>query len=71
MYEECSICLGKLNPDKKMIVKTKCNHTYHMICLEKWLYKKEICPMCRIDINYYIIINQRKRCVPWYLKLCF
>ena len=71
MYEECSICLGNLNSNKKMLVRTKCNHVYHMICLENWLSRKESCPMCRTDIYDYTIINKRKIFVPWYIRFCF
>ena len=25
---------------------TRCRHMYHAICLRKWLYMQDSCPMC-------------------------
>ena len=44
--DNCSICLDELNSS---IVKTSCNHSFHLDCL-KQLCKPE-CPLCKSDIS--------------------
>ena len=43
----CSICL---DTEKKLIVKTRCSHTFHLKCIEKSLDYSKLCPMCRAEI---------------------
>jgi hypothetical protein len=40
----------KNNKNKKKFMITPCNHTFHSICLEKWLEQKNECPYCRTKI---------------------
>ena len=40
----------KNNKNKKNFMVTPCNHTFHSICLEKWLEQKNECPYCRTKI---------------------
>ena len=44
----CVICLEE-NFDNT--VTTKCNHTFHKICLKLWLQRKNECPMCRTKLS--------------------
>lgn len=32
---------------------TKCNHFFHAVCLRKWLYVQDRCPLCH-DILYKV-----------------
>lgn len=46
--KQCAICLEKL---KKLFGKTyvtKCNHSFHLKCMKKWLYyeNRNTCPLC-------------------------
>lgn len=44
---ECSICTDCiLYPE---LVSTKCGHTFHRKCLNKWLNKNNVCPNCRTE----------------------
>ncbi|XP_075676601.1 TRC8 ring finger protein [Dermatophagoides pteronyssinus] len=38
----CSICYQELTTARI----TKCNHYFHSVCLRKWLYLQDICPLC-------------------------
>lgn len=38
----CSICYQDMASAKV----TRCRHMYHAICLRKWLYMQDSCPMC-------------------------
>ena len=41
---ECCICYQN---DSNIVRKLKCGHEYHLDCIDTWLTKKKICPMCR------------------------
>ncbi|XP_005089479.1 RING finger protein 145 [Aplysia californica] len=42
----CAICYS----DMKVACVTPCEHLFHGVCLRKWLYVKETCPMCHRDL---------------------
>ena len=45
---KCPICLGYLNEPVKP---NGCPHIFCKLCLEMWIQKKDICPLCRKKIN--------------------
>src|SRR6185436_16214811 len=45
---ECSICLDSIIARDKYYL--PCSHAYHTKCIEKWLCKKIICPICKIPV---------------------
>ena len=44
-FKECVICLEEMTEDQ-MLTLVRCSHIYHKECLEKWIYKNSICPLC-------------------------
>ena len=42
----CTICLEKLMGKVYVL---RCNHRFHVQCLDKWLKTQMTCPMCRAD----------------------
>ncbi|XP_020603355.1 RING finger protein 145-like [Orbicella faveolata] len=46
LNDVCCICYEALDRAKV----TKCNHYFHSLCLRKWLYVQDKCPMCHADI---------------------
>jgi len=34
-------------PYDEITITTPCNHTYHKICIDKWLQTSSTCPCCR------------------------
>ena len=46
--ESCSICLMQFEINDE-ILKTKCNHSYHKICIVTWLKTNVKCPLCRCN----------------------
>ena len=46
---ECTICLLDYNEETK--TETKCNHTFHTECLDKWLQTNYTCPLCRTELK--------------------
>ncbi|WP_252177421.1 RING finger domain-containing protein [Endozoicomonas sp. 4G] len=53
---ECAICKEQFERSSN-IVKTSCNHLYHVDCLSQWLKKRrqdrafQDCPVCRTQLN--------------------
>jgi len=45
--DECNICLSKNNI---MWCKLKCNHTFHIKCLLRWIKENKSCPNCRVNL---------------------
>lgn len=39
--------LSRLKPEKNQIMKTPCNHKFHVSCLVEWMSIKMECPTCR------------------------
>ena len=45
----CSICHVSLSEED--VLRTKCNHQFHTVCLCKWLVNKTTCPLCRTQFT--------------------
>lgn len=48
---ECSICLGEFCEDDNLKLLPKCNHAFHISCIDTWLGSHTSCPLCRADIE--------------------
>ncbi|XP_030538769.1 RING-H2 finger protein ATL74 [Rhodamnia argentea] len=44
---ECPICLGEFVDGEKVRVLPKCNHGFHVRCIDTWLLSHSSCPNCR------------------------
>ncbi|KAH7672515.1 Zinc finger RING/FYVE/PHD-type protein [Dioscorea alata] len=44
---ECPICLGEFADGEKVRVLPKCNHGFHIRCIDTWLVAHSSCPTCR------------------------
>jgi len=79
--EECPICLEPIENEKDSVT-LKCNHRYHKICLNMWLDRKPICPLCRMEVinvfkckdykynffNYKIKLEYDRLCIKGFFK---
>ncbi|KAK4739339.1 hypothetical protein R3W88_003036 [Solanum pinnatisectum] len=46
--ETCSICLVEFDKEHVVCQLPRCNHVFHMECIEKWLERCQFtCPLCR------------------------
>ncbi|ESQ30580.1 hypothetical protein EUTSA_v10011764mg [Eutrema salsugineum] len=45
--EECVICLSDFVSGEKLRLLPKCNHGFHVHCIDKWLQQHMTCPKCR------------------------
>ncbi|CAL5214549.1 unnamed protein product [Lathyrus oleraceus] len=44
---ECVICLSEFTKGEKIRILPKCNHGFHVHCIDKWLKAHSSCPKCR------------------------
>jgi hypothetical protein len=47
---DCSICLSEFEQDENLRLLPKCNHAFHLPCIDTWLRSHTNCPMCRAPI---------------------
>ncbi|KAL2501744.1 RING-H2 finger protein ATL79 [Forsythia ovata] len=48
---ECAICLSEFSDGEKIRVLEKCNHGFHVQCIQKWLVSQPSCPTCRTNCS--------------------
>ena len=66
MNDECPICLEYLDG---VIVRLKCNHRYHQVCIEDWFNRtissnnSLMCPECNLpgDISEIEYVNMKSQ----------
>ncbi|CAN4088264.1 unnamed protein product [Withania somnifera] len=44
---DCAVCLENFKIGEKCRLLPKCNHTFHVQCIDSWLKKTAVCPICR------------------------
>lgn len=44
---DCAICLSDFNNGDRLRILPKCNHGFHVRCIDKWLSSHSSCPKCR------------------------
>ncbi|XP_045823944.1 E3 ubiquitin-protein ligase ATL76-like [Trifolium pratense] len=44
---ECMICLSEFAKGEKVRILPKCNHGFHVRCIDRWLKEHSSCPKCR------------------------
>ncbi|KAC9644530.1 hypothetical protein R6Q59_008907 [Mikania micrantha] len=45
----CSICLCEFKEDEVLRTLPECLHSFHVPCIDMWLYSNSTCPICRVD----------------------
>jgi len=56
--ETCQICLEFIIRDKKggfLFKMLPCFHSFHISCINQWLARSSICPICRLDVKKFLI----------------
>ncbi|GMH24502.1 hypothetical protein Nepgr_026345 [Nepenthes gracilis] len=44
---ECAICLSEFAAGERVRLLPKCNHGFHLRCIDRWLNSHSSCPTCR------------------------
>lgn len=63
---DCSVCLSEFQENESLRLLPKCNHAFHIPCIDTWLRAHTNCPMCRVRIvsNPALISSSENVIVP-------
>ncbi|XP_077959952.1 uncharacterized protein LOC144408527 [Gasterosteus aculeatus] len=50
-YSVCLICHNELSRGAGGTRELQCAHTFHRECLEEWLWRKQSCPTCHVQVT--------------------
>ncbi|OIW01337.1 hypothetical protein TanjilG_10498 [Lupinus angustifolius] len=48
---DCSVCLSEFQENESLRLLPKCNHAFHIPCIDPWLKSHSSCPLCRSNID--------------------
>ncbi|CAA0833760.1 E3 ubiquitin-protein ligase ATL23 [Striga hermonthica] len=48
---DCAVCLEMFRAGEKCRLLPLCNHSFHAECVDVWLMKVSVCPICRADLD--------------------
>lgn len=58
---DCAVCLENFKMGEKCRLLPNCRHSFHVHCIDSWLLKTPICPICRtciIPLKVEVIISE-------------
>ncbi|WVZ73843.1 LOW QUALITY PROTEIN: hypothetical protein U9M48_022101 [Paspalum notatum var. saurae] len=47
---ECAVCLEAMRAGERCRVLPRCDHGFHAQCVDPWLRRSRVCPVCRADV---------------------
>ncbi|KAM5573410.1 RING-H2 finger protein ATL52 [Rosa sericea] len=47
---DCAVCLSEFEEDESLRLLPKCNHAFHLPCIDTWLKSHSNCPLCRTSV---------------------
>ncbi|KAK5621312.1 hypothetical protein CRENBAI_009921 [Crenichthys baileyi] len=50
-YSMCLICHNDLSQGSGGTRQLQCTHTFHKECIEEWLWRKQSCPTCHVQVS--------------------
>ncbi|XWS14108.1 hypothetical protein CRYUN_Cryun36dG0094800 [Craigia yunnanensis] len=48
---ECAVCLSEFEENESGRVLPKCNHSFHLECIDMWFHSQSTCPLCRTPVE--------------------
>lgn len=48
---ECAVCLARFEPAEILRLLPKCQHAFHLECVDTWLDAHSTCPLCRSRVD--------------------
>ncbi|EOA20865.1 hypothetical protein CARUB_v10001202mg [Capsella rubella] len=48
---DCSVCLSEFEENESLRLLPKCNHAFHLPCIDTWLKSHPNCPLCRAFVT--------------------
>jgi hypothetical protein len=52
--QQCSICLAALQEGESARSLPGCGHVFHRCCIDLWLLRQTICPLCKTDVRFVL-----------------
>ncbi|KAL3505700.1 hypothetical protein ACH5RR_031082 [Cinchona calisaya] len=52
---ECAVCLSEFEDGEKGRLLPKCNHSFHIDCIDMWFHSHSTCPICRALVEPVIV----------------
>uniref|UniRef100_A0A5B7BP61 RING-type E3 ubiquitin transferase n=1 Tax=Davidia involucrata TaxID=16924 RepID=A0A5B7BP61_DAVIN len=49
--QECAVCLSEFEENEKGRLLPKCNHSFHIDCIDMWFLSHSTCPLCRSSVE--------------------
>lgn len=57
---ECAVCLSGFEYNEKGRVLPKCNHAFHVDCIDMWFHSHSNCPLCRAPVQIDAPVQPRE-----------
>ncbi|KAE8698235.1 putative Subunit H2 [Hibiscus syriacus] len=54
---ECAVCLSEFEENESGRVLPKCNHSFHMECIDLWFHSHSTCPLCRTSVQESVPVS--------------
>ncbi|PVF92303.1 hypothetical protein CPB86DRAFT_744441 [Serendipita vermifera] len=48
--DKCGICLTQFRGEERAAL-TDCRHCFHELCLQRWMTRVTLCPLCRVELR--------------------
>lgn len=48
---ECAVCLSEFEETETARLLPKCNHSFHIECIDMWFHSHSTCPLCRSTVE--------------------
>ncbi|XP_050222018.1 RING-H2 finger protein ATL52-like [Mercurialis annua] len=58
---DCSVCLSEFQENDRLRLLPKCNHAFHLPCIDTWLKSHASCPLCRSHIASAVILPLQRQ----------
>jgi len=59
--QTCPVCFEDYKAGENIISLPKCRHCFHSGCVNEWLAKIPLCPMCRGNVRNGLVDGQQPR----------
>ncbi|XP_022760597.1 RING-H2 finger protein ATL2-like [Durio zibethinus] len=54
---ECAVCLSEFEENESGRVLPKCNHSFHVECIDMWFHSHSTCPLCRTPVEESVTVS--------------
>lgn len=55
---ECAVCLSEFEENESGCVLPKCNHSFHLECIDMWFHSQSTCPLCRTPVEESVPVSE-------------